>query len=904
MSRFRRRNLRLETLERRDVPSSPTSWTVRGSGGGGALYAPSFGWTDANELTIASDMSNLFRSTDSGASWATINHAEIQGNHNARVSYTSDPNIRYCLDYSTVAGNDLIRPSKSIDAGATWTPMAADPTGGGAYALFADPLNVNRLIVSDYNTVYFSGNGGTSFAAKFNTTDNNTGLHIAGAFFDGNNIYVGTNKGLFVSVNGGTSFALSTATGIPATEALVSFSGAKQGAVTRLFGVTLGSGDVYAGITGADFNSYMGVYVLDVGQPSWVNRETGIVAGTFPFFVATASNDINTAYVAGGSNGQAPVVYKTTDAGATWTSVFQTTNNQNIATGWQGQGGDRGWSYGEYALGFAVAPQDSSRVVITDLGGAHVTTNGGTNWQSRYVQAVDLNPAGVNTPTGRAYHDSGLDNTTSWSLTWATPNTMILGNSDVRGQRSIDGGQTWGFGYTGHADNSMFRSFRHPATGTLYAATSTVHDMYQSTYLQDSRIDPGSGKVLFSTDNGANWQTLHAFADPVVWVAHDPNPLNPNRLYASVVNSTVGGIYVSNNINLGVNSTWTKLANPPRTEGHAFNIVVLNDGGLMASYSGRRNSAGAFTTSSGVFLSTDGGATWADRSASGMQYWTWDVVIDPADTAQNTWYAGVFSGWGGAPNGLGGLYKTTNRGVNWTRINSLDRVASLTIDPINNDNAYLTTETTGLWYTTNLHAASPTFTQVTSYPFRQPTRVFFNPNDPTDVWVTSFGGGVMEGRTTPLPAVTGTQVNDGSLQRSRVSSLRVTFNDVVTLANSAFSISGPGGNVVYTLDLTQSTPTQTIAVLNFTPLNDGLYTLQLPSAAVTNATNQHPSADYQFGFHRLFGDSDGDRNIAANDFIQFRLAFGGSNTIFDFDNDGAVSAADFIQFRLRFGGSV
>jgi hypothetical protein len=902
MSRFPISRLRLESLERRDVPSTPTSWTVRGSGGGGALYAPSFGWVDPTELTIASDMSNLFHSSDSGASWTTISHLQIQGNHNARVSYTNDPNIRYCLDYSNVAGNDLVRPSKSVDAGATWTPLAGDPTSGGAYSLFADPLNVNWVLVSDYNTVYFSSDGGTSFTPKFNTTDNNVGLHIAGVFYDSNNIFVGTNKGLYISANGGASFTLSTVTGIPATEALVTFSGSKQGTTTRLFGVTLSAGNVYAGITGADFGSYQGVYTLDVGQPGWVKNVTGIPNTSFPFFVATATNDINTAYVAGGSNGPAPVVYKSIDGGATWTSVFQTTNNQNIDTGWQGQGGDRGWSYGEYALGLAVAPQDSSRAVITDLGGAHLTLNGGALWQARYVQPSDLNPHGSNTPTGHAYHDSGLDNPTSWSLTWASQSTMILGNSDVRGQRSTGAGLTWGYGYTGFTDNSMFRSFRHPVTGILYAGTSTVHDIYQSTTLTDARLDPATGKVLFSTDNGANWQTLHAFADPVVWVAPDPN--NANRLYASVINSTTGGIYVSSNINLGASSTWTKLTNPPRTEGHPLDIMVLNDGTLVASYSGRRNSAGAFTASSGVFVSTDGGATWSDRSDAGMDYWTWDVVIDPADATQNAWFAEVFSGWGGPPNGLGGLYKTTNRGVSWTRINNLDRVASLTIDPTNYDNAYLTTDTTGLWYTTNLHAANPTFTQVTSYPFRQPMRVFFNPYDATDIWVTSFGGGLMEGRTTLPPAVTATQVNDGSIQRSRVTSLQVTFNEVVTLAPSAFTITGPGPNVAYTLDTSLSTPTQTIAVLTFAPLPDGLYVLNLPAAAVTNAANQHPLADYQFNFHRLFGDANGDRTVSASDFILFRLFFGGSNPIFDFDGDGSISASDFVQFRLRFGSSV
>ena len=52
---------------------------------------------------------------------------------------------------------------------------------------------------------------------------------------------------------------------------------------------------------------------------------------------------------------------------------------------------------------------------------------------------------------------------------------------------------SWNFNYTGHGDNSMYRVVKH-ANGTLYAATASVHDLYQSTYLQDSRIDGGSGR--------------------------------------------------------------------------------------------------------------------------------------------------------------------------------------------------------------------------------------------------------------------------------------------------------------------------------------------------------------------------------------------------------------------------
>ena len=128
-----------------------------------------------------------------------------------------------------------------------------------------------------------------------------------------------------------------------------------------------------------------------------------------------------------------------------------------------------------------------------------------------------------------------------------------------------------------------------------------------------------------------------------------------------------------------------------------------------------------------------------------MSYWTKDLVIDPNDATQNTWYVGVFSGWGGAPNGLGGLYRTTNRGVSWARLNSLDRVTSCAINPLNANELYLTTETQGLWGSTNITAGSPSFFQVASYPFRQPERIFFNPYKQSEMWVTSFGNGIKGG---------------------------------------------------------------------------------------------------------------------------------------------------------------
>ena len=269
--------------------------------------------------------------------------------------------------------------------------------------------------------------------------------------------------------------------------------------------------------------------------------------------------------------------------------------------------------------------------------------------------------------------------------------------------------------------------------------------MYQSTHLTDASIDGGTGAILYSTNLGVTWLTLHTTTNIAMWITSDPN--NTNRLFASVANSTNGGIYVLSNIQSGANATLTKLGVPARTEGHAFNVRVLNDGTLVCTYSGRRNSSGAFTASSGIFVSTNSGATWIDRTYTNMSYWTKDAVIDPNDPAQNTWYVCVFSGFGGPPNGLGGLYKTTNRGVSWMRLNSLDRVESCTFNPLNSNELYLTTETDGMWFSTNINTATPTFTQIAAYQFRQPERIFFNPYVPSEMWATSFGHGLMVGST-------------------------------------------------------------------------------------------------------------------------------------------------------------
>ena len=80
-------------------------------------------------------------------------------------------------------------------------------------------------------------------------------------------------------------------------------------------------------------------------------------------------------------------------------------------------------------------------------------------------------------------------------------------------------------------------------------------------------------------------------------------------------------------------------------------------------------------------------------------------------------------------------------------------MTSCTFHPTDPDQLYLTTETQGLWMSSNINMASPTFTQVLSYPFRQPERVFFNPYNTNEMWVSSFGNGMKMGLMTAVQFV-------------------------------------------------------------------------------------------------------------------------------------------------------
>jgi hypothetical protein len=730
--------------------AQPSSFSPRGVGGGGALFFPRINPANDNEFYISCDMSELFHSSDFGGSYSQIPFTTLQVLNVSTYEWTNNASIAYC---NFNDGNDGY-PVKTTNGGATWSKLAGyDASLGMVYRMAANYNNPQQLLINYYGDIFFSNDGGITFQLVKHAANMGVGIIMGGAFFDGSNIYIGTNEGIFSSSNGGSSFSAMAISGFKAGQVIWHFSGAKNGGTTRFVCITAAMADTYNGVMPYDYYGFAkGVYTMDNASGTWVSKSGGLdFSNDYVMYTGMAWNDISTIYLAGNDASlSAPLIYKSTDGGSSWAKVFKSANNQNIQTGWSGQGGDKAWSWGETAFGIAVAPNNSSKVLFGDYSFVHTSSDGGTSWKQAYVPANESHPANAATPKKGSYHSIGLENTSCWQVTWQSPSSMISAFSDIGAIRSADSGKSWGYTYNGLSVNSTYRIVK-AADGKLFAGTSGIHDMYQSTRLKDAQLDAAdaNGKIMYSIDSGANWSLLHQFGHPVFWLAIDPN--SPGRMYASVIHygggTGQGGIWMTDNLGSLSGSTWKKLANPPRTEGHPASMEVLQDGKLLCTFSGRINTSGAFTASSGVFLYDPATSLWSDLSDAGMQYWTKDIVVDPADAAQNTWYACVFSGWGGAPNGKGGLYKTTSRGASWTKLTGtqFDRVTSITFNPVDNKQAFLTTEMQGLWMSSNMNAATPSWSLVTSYIFRQPERVYFNPYKPGEMWVSSFGNGMKVG---------------------------------------------------------------------------------------------------------------------------------------------------------------
>ena len=147
------------------------SWVPIGPEGGNFIFSVT-NPMNANEvtaITTSPSPSNVYRSTDAGASWNKI--GEIPSTYISDVS---------AFDFSTIYAITSSRCYRSIDGGANWTTVSMPSSAGWAYCVCIDPTDSSKVYAAGYISDY-QNNTFTYNMAFFKSTD--SGLNWSASSF-------------------------------------------------------------------------------------------------------------------------------------------------------------------------------------------------------------------------------------------------------------------------------------------------------------------------------------------------------------------------------------------------------------------------------------------------------------------------------------------------------------------------------------------------------------------------------------------------------------------------------------------------------------------------------------------------------------------------------------------------
>ena len=647
-------------------------WRELGPFRGGRSVAVAGSAARPNEYYMGTTGGGVFKTLDGGQSWAPVTDKYFGGTIGAVAVSASNPDVVY------VGGGEYpIRGNvshgdgvwKSTDAGKTWTSLGLAATRHIA-RVRVHPTNPDLVYVAAQGNVwtptpdrgiYRSKDGGKSWQKILFRNDSTGASDLVMDPSNPNVLYAtfwqagrrpwmlvsgGPGSGIFKSTDGGDSWQeISHAKGLPMGmmgNMGIDVSPVKPSRVWAI--IEADSGGVYrSDDAGATWTRTNGDRSLR--QRAWYYTK-----------IHADSKDTNVVYVNNVS------FQRSTDGGKTFRPV-------------------RGIPHGD-SHDFWIAPNDNRRMIEGDDGGASVSTDGGRTWTEQdYATAQFYH---VITTTHFPYHVCGAQQDNS---TLCGPSRKA-GGIDISDWEEAGGGES-GF-IAARADNpdivyagsyGALLTRKDMRTGLTRNVNpfpdnpmghSAIDLKYRFQWTFPILVSPHNSNVVYATSNyvhrstneGQSWQVISG----------DLTRNDPKTLGAS------GGPLTKDQTSVEYYGTIFAFAESPKQKGVLW---AGSDDGL-------------------VHVSRDDGKSWQNVTPPDMVAYTRVSLIEPGQFSAGTAYiaANRFQLGDNKPY----LWKTTNYGATWTRIDrgiaDTEFTRAIREDPEKQGLLYVGTER-GVWISPN-----------------------------------------------------------------------------------------------------------------------------------------------------------------------------------------------------------
>jgi len=584
-----------------------------------------FAQADNGRLYGYGDVFGAWRSDDGGTNWSYLNWS-IPGGDIVGTGMAVQKNNADVVYYAT---NNALW--KSTNGGTNWTVLLPDLGDNTPRFRGTSPILIRS---NDPNELWFAGprknltgwlwkstNGGVDWVkAGGNAFDNNRArtLHNVAAY--ANQIWVGSDNGLYVSTDGGSSFSLVGGTGRLSEVGMISrfttgpFAGvglvtrsSNNGGISRITATNYGDAATYSVTDAATAN-------INFGYP------TGL-----QIFSDGSSSAWNTS---GDRHGFSPAG----DGGQTFT-VRATTLKTDVVPIWTTAAEMAAKNHPDYGTDQVIeAVGNPNKWMITGGGAPMYSLDKGLSWQyfpnGSGIAAVKTYFAGV------SRHDA---------------NRIYVPASDIGSATVTDGGSSGQATLSSHKTypglHGTFRVLEGPDTQNLVLAG----------------VDQGANATLIlrSANGGSTWNVVNQGGNGLplsrdgitksVMSFNDANdflvvlasgtgqagPIAPGTTNPGVWRTTNGG------------ASFSQVADLPTTglqTGHRYDpqsCFIERDAALP-------NTRYFIARDASFYRSTNGGTNWTARThpfpkSDGGAFWAWDLHADPI-RGGNLWAAGDFAG--------------------------------------------------------------------------------------------------------------------------------------------------------------------------------------------------------------------------------------------------------------------